>query len=285
MALALTGTTSNYFKDSSAPLSNYQPQGAIITQGQLLLNAATSDIYICVDATNQSSLVWQKLIRADEIIPQVQSNWTQSNNALPSYIANKPTIPAAQVNSDWNSVSGLSQVLNKPSIPSAQVNSDWNAVSGVSQILNKPTIPSAQVQSDWTQSNSASADYVKNKPIVRSQASFTRTLNTIFQISSTRDAMVNYSVDIACTISLVAGQTGTVFLEIASDSGFTANVQELARGVNGNTGTLTIGLNLTQNCTTTLSGYIPIGYYCRLRTANTVGAPSFNYRSGQEILL
>lgn len=28
---------------------------------------------------------------------------------------------------------------NKPTIPAAQVNSDWNAVSGVAQILNKPT--------------------------------------------------------------------------------------------------------------------------------------------------
>lgn len=34
-------------------------------------------------------------------------------------LTNKPTIPAAQVNSDWNSVSGLSQILNKPTIPAA----------------------------------------------------------------------------------------------------------------------------------------------------------------------
>ena len=32
-------------------------------------------------------------------------------------------------------------LLNKPTIPVAQVNSDWNADSGVAQILNKPTIP------------------------------------------------------------------------------------------------------------------------------------------------
>ena len=30
---------------------------------------------------------------------------------------------------------------NKPTIPAAQVNADWNASSGVAQILNKPTIP------------------------------------------------------------------------------------------------------------------------------------------------
>ncbi len=69
-----------------------------------------------------------------------------------------PTIPAAQVSSDWNSSSGLSQILNKPTlatvatsgsyndlsnkptIPAAQVPSDWNATSGVERILNKPTL-------------------------------------------------------------------------------------------------------------------------------------------------
>lgn len=56
-------------------------------------------------------------------------------------LSNKPTIPAAQVNSDWNAASGVAQILNKPTIPAAQVNSDWNASSGVAQILNKPTIP------------------------------------------------------------------------------------------------------------------------------------------------
>jgi len=34
-----------------------------------------------------------------------------------------------------------SNITSKPTIPAAQVNSDWNASSGVAQILNKPTIP------------------------------------------------------------------------------------------------------------------------------------------------
>lgn len=76
-------------------------------------------------------------------------------------LLNKPTIPAAQVNANWNAISGVEAILNKPtlatvatsgsyddlinkpSIPAAQVNSDWNAISGVQAILNKPTIPSA----------------------------------------------------------------------------------------------------------------------------------------------
>jgi hypothetical protein len=55
-------------------------------------------------------------------------------------VSNKPTIPAAQVNSDWNSSTGLSQISNKPSIPAAQVQTDWNASSGIGVLLNKPTI-------------------------------------------------------------------------------------------------------------------------------------------------
>ena len=54
-----------------------------------------------------------------------------------------PTIPAAQIQSDWNQAdnSALDFIKNKPTIPAAQVNSDWDAVSGVAEILNKPTIP------------------------------------------------------------------------------------------------------------------------------------------------
>ena len=105
---------------------------------------------------------------------QVQSDWAETDTESMSYIKNKPelsvvatsgnyddlinkpSIPPAQVNSDWNASSGVSQILNKPTlsivatsgsyndltnkpnIPPAQVNSDWNAETGVSQILNKP---------------------------------------------------------------------------------------------------------------------------------------------------
>jgi hypothetical protein len=57
---------------------------------------------------------------------------------------NLPTIPAAQIQSDWNQANNaaLDFIKNKPTIPAAQVNSDWNATSGVAEILNKPTIPS-----------------------------------------------------------------------------------------------------------------------------------------------
>ena len=62
-----------------------------------------------------------------------------------SLLSNTPTIPAAQIQSDWNQSDNTAKdfIKNKPSIPAAQVNSDWNANSGVAQILNKPSIPDA----------------------------------------------------------------------------------------------------------------------------------------------
>ena len=77
---------------------------------------------------------------------------------------NKPTIPAAPVNADWNATSGLAQILNKPTIPAAQVNADWNAASGAAQILNKPTIPAAQVNADWNAASGVSQ--ILNKPTI-----------------------------------------------------------------------------------------------------------------------
>lgn len=119
----------------------------------------------------------------------------------------------------------------------------------------------------------------------RSQSSVSRSLNTIFQVSTTNDSLVVYSVNTACTLSLTGGQTATVVLEMATNSGFTTGVQTLSTTVNGNTGTLTIGLNITQTYTCALVGYVPVGNYVRIRTVNTTGTPTFSYTSGQEVLL
>lgn len=121
--------------------------------------------------------------------------------------------------------------------------------------------------------------------IALSVGAATRSLNTAYQISSTKNSLVNYSVDIATTVNLTGGAVGTVYLEYADDSGFTTNVVEVGRFVNGQTGTLVVGLTLNQTNTGTLSGIIPAGKYARIRTANTTGTPTFTYRSGQEAIL
>ncbi len=51
---------------------------------------------------------------------------------------------------------------NKPSIPPAQVNADWDASSGVAEILNKPTIPVVDQTLNPSSSNAISNSAVAN---------------------------------------------------------------------------------------------------------------------------
>lgn len=50
-------------------------------------------------------------------------------------LINKPSIPAAQVNADWNAISGVAQILNKPTLAAVATSGSYNDLS------NKPTIP------------------------------------------------------------------------------------------------------------------------------------------------
>lgn len=139
------------------------------------------------------------------------------------------------------------------------VNADWNASSGLAQILNKPA--------------------------ARSQASASRSLNSAFQISTTRDTLATYSVQITVTASIAGGQNGDVILEIASNSGFTTDVQTLSISGLGQTYTLAVALQGVQPQTAVVSGYVPAGFYARLRTVNNTGTPGFSFRAGQEVFL
>lgn len=86
-------------------------------------------------------------------------------------LQNKPSIPAAQVNSDWNSSSGVSQILNKPTLATVATTGDYD------DLLNKPSIPAAQVQSDWSQSDSSAVDFIKNKPTIPPGVTVDQTYN------------------------------------------------------------------------------------------------------------
>ena len=153
--------------------------------------------YLVSVSAEDDSYTFRSSTMGDE---QVNADWAEQDPSAKSYIlhkpnlatvaesgsyedlTDKPTIPAAQVNSDWNATSGVAEILNKPTIPAAQVNSDWNANSGVAQILNKPnlstvatsgsyedltdkpTIPAAQVNSDWNATSGVAE--ILNKPTI-----------------------------------------------------------------------------------------------------------------------
>ena len=71
-----------------------------------------------------------------------------------------PTIPAAQIQVDWNEVvsSEVDYIKNKPSLSAVALSGNYV------DLINKPTIPADQVQSDWNVGTPSDVAFIKNKP-------------------------------------------------------------------------------------------------------------------------
>ena len=109
-----------------------------------------------------------------------------------------------------------------------------------------------------------------------------------FQVSSSRDSLVNYSVTIttAVQIGVITSVDGYVVLEIAPTNSSTAGDWiEIGRTPQAQNVSLAIALASTQKGGGQIGGIIPAGYYARLRSVNVAGTPTYAYNSGQEVLL
>jgi hypothetical protein len=85
---------------------------------------------------------------------------------------------------------------NKPIIPSAQVNSDWNSSSGVSEILNKPTLS--------TVATSGSYDDLTDKPDILIPVRTTASGSTT---NIANDASQNITISVAKAYALLKIET------------------------------------------------------------------------------
>lgn len=164
------------------------------------------------------------------------------------------------------------QKLDAMATTSTQLQVDWNATTGVKFIQNKPTL----FDGVW---NSLIGKPATTTPAVSYSA---RTLNSCFLISTTKDALVSYSVDIDTTATLSGGAVGTVTLRNYSDSGCATDGQTVQKAKAGLTGTLLVGLTVNNPATVTLGGTIVRGRYAKIETANTSGTPTFTFSSAQE---
>lgn len=107
-----------------------------------------------------------------------------------------------------------------------------------------------------------------------------------FQISSTKDAFVHYSVKIACAVQIgvTANTEGYVVLEIAATNSSTAgDWTEIGRSPSGQNISLALALASTTTGGGQIAGVIPAGFYARLRSVNVAGTPTYTYLSGQEV--
>ena len=109
---------------------------------QTQLNAKQETL---VSGTNIKTVGGNSLLGSGNIdFPTVDQTYDATSSNAQSGVAVADAISGKANISDLATVAtsgSYNDLSDKPSIPAAQVNSDWNATSGVAQILNKPTIP------------------------------------------------------------------------------------------------------------------------------------------------
>lgn len=107
-----------------------------------------------------------------------------------------------------------------------------------------------------------------------------------WQIDSTRDSDVNYSVTVTTTASIAGNAAGYVVLEIAATNSATASDwTEVARTGNSQTLSLAITLQSVQGVPAQLHAIVPGGSYTRLRSVTSSGTVTFVFNSGEEVKL
>lgn len=108
---------------------------------------------------------------------------------------------------------------------------------------------------------------------------------TGFQVSATRDAVVQYSPTMVTTASIAGNASDVIVFEIAPTNSATAgDWVEINRVTNAQALTLAITLQSVQTTSGALGGVVPAGYYAKMR-AITSGTVSNTLSSGQEVLL
>ena len=165
-----------------------------------------------------------------------------------SDLSNKPTIPSAQVNSDWNASSGVAEILNKPNLATVATSGSYN------DLTNKPSIPTktsdltndsnfvadssyvhtdnnfttaektklsdiasgaeVNVQSDWSQSDNTADDYIKNKPTIPTVNNGTLTIKNGDQTKGTFSANQSTAANVVMLPFDITGNTTIGFTPV-----------------------------------------------------------------------
>lgn len=246
-----------------------------------------------LNVTLPPAVTWDTLAGKPNLAPVATSNAYAD-------LKGKPTIPAAQVASDWNATTGLAAILNKPNlfsgayadltgkptIPAAQVPSDWSATSGPTVILNKPAIPAAQVQTDWNATSSPAA--ILNKPVLFSGAysaltgvpsSFTPAAHSQpwSTITATPTTLSGYGITDGLTASALGSYATTSALNSALAGKYntpTGTASQYVRG-DGTLATLPTARRIeTYTGTTNAQGQVTVVYPTAFAAAPVVQPPA-----------
>lgn len=213
-----------------------------------------------------------------------------------------PTIPAAQVQSDWNAVSGMGVVLNKPtSWPWSSITGAPSFITGISSsdvttalgyTPYNATNPSSYVNQagarssiSLTTTGTGAATYNNSTgvlniptpsiPSVTQNDNVSRSLNTNYTVSASQRARLYYSVNISWNIAALLSGSGSAFLEYSTNGGSSwVIINQVSKSI----GLLTFAGADDMN----LNGEVPANALVRIRTSST--NMTVSYVRGQEII-
>ena len=258
-----------------------------------------------VQTTGQSTtdVMSQKAV-TDELALKADASSLATVATSGSYndLSNKPTIPAAQVNSDWDANSGVAQILNKPTLATVATSGSYNDLS------NKPTIPTVNNATLTIQKNGANVQTFTANQSTNATANITVPTKTSNLTNDGADNTSTYveadELATVATSGLYSDLSGTPSLATVATSGDYGDLLNKPTIPTVNDATLTIQQNGTSlgtftanassNATidvlapklTTLTGSVQLGDYHRTvvalcEVASTSGTSLNSWTSGK----
>ena len=172
------------------------------------------------------------------------SNWNAKSDFSGSYndLTNKPTIPAAQVQSDWSATSGMGEILNKPTIPA-----DISDLTDTNRVI--PTVP--ETVSSFQNDAGYLTSFTETDPTVPSWAKAvskpTYTASEVGALPDTTTYVSSFNgstgaITYSAPVSSVNGDTGAVVVSKVKTTAASANTEYTLIGTantNANTSAVT----------------------------------------------
>lgn len=187
------------------PIATANDLGGIKVGSRLTINSSTGVLSADSQTDNNFTTTLKNKLNgiASGAEVNVQADWTEASSSSDAYIKNKPSLATVATSGSYNDLS------DKPTIPAAQVNSDWDATSGVAQILNKPTLA--------TVATSGSYNDLSNKPTIPTVNNATLTIQK--NGTTVKTFTANASSNVTANITVP-----TKTSDITNDSGYITGV-------------------------------------------------------------